>query len=99
MTKDTSTDKAYFECHITFTKPKDVKPLVIDKWKFSSIDGDPVLGAGIKSYYTRQYPASFDVKEVVKDMDKLIPIINKEKNHKVLRTKVELVLYDNRIKQ
>jgi len=98
MTNDTLTDKVYFECHITFTKSKNEKPLVFNKWKYTSIDGDPVLGAGVKSYYTRQYPATLDIKEIIKDMDKLIPIINKEKGNKVLRTKVELVLYDNRIK-
>lgn len=92
------TAKAYFECHITFTKPKDTAPLKIEHWKFTSIDGDPVLGDGIKSYYTRQYNGNTDVKEIVKTMDALIPIINKEKDHKVLRTKVELVLYDNRLK-
>jgi hypothetical protein len=89
--------RKYFECHITFLGTKEDKKLIEKdlKWKFSIIDGDPVLGAGVKCYATKHYPwhkNSEDVKEEVLEVGKKLRDLNK----KVLRKKIEMVIWDTK---
>lgn len=87
----------YYECHITMIgKPEFIKPLVEKtKWKFSSIDGDPVLGDGIKCYATRLFNYKLPQDQV---LDILFHTANnlKDKDCNVVRRKIELVIYDDK---
>lgn len=101
--------KEYYECHITMISSKEdncekcsnrdlVKTWVeYAGWKYSSIDGDPTLGAGIKCYATHHYNKKYTVKDVKKMMDNAVNLI-KYSGAKILRKKIELVIYDERIK-
>lgn len=90
--------KQYYECHITIEgDPTIVKPLVQEtKWKFSAIDGDSNLGDGIKCYATRQLNAKYSMPEVVENLHRIANKLQ-ENGLTILRRKVELVLYDDKI--
>lgn len=87
----------YYECHITMEADAEkIKPMVEDlKWKFSSIHGDTVFGDTVKCYATRQFPGGMAEPLV---FDTLISIADKLAHHgaKVLRRKIERVIYDDR---
>jgi hypothetical protein len=85
----------YYECHITFDGP-DPGPLP-PPWKFSRVDGDPVLGHGVKSYLTRQARVLTRKQELIDEMMVLSGML-KEIGCRVLRRKIELVTYDERVK-
>lgn len=89
--------KQYYEAHVTMEgDPKLIRPLVEAlSWKFSCIDGDINLGDGVKCYATRQFNATKNSPEG------MVAILNAvadtlATNVKVLRRKVELVIYDDR---
>lgn len=87
----------YYECHITMRgDPKQIEPLVkATGWKFSAIDGDPVLGKGVLCYATSHFKGSRDTADVVIAMgvvaDELVA-----QGAEVIRQKVELVVYDTK---
>lgn len=89
--------KNYYECHITLkSRRADKEDLEeITNWKFSIIDGDPVLGDGVKSYLTKQYSTKLDLTEVT---DFLLATSHLVQNlgFEVIREKIELVVYDDR---
>ena len=89
--------KEYYECHVTMIgDPDKIRPLVEEtKWKFSAIDGDPVLGEGIKCYATRMFNIRMEEWEVI---DQLLRTAEHllARGCKVLRRKVERVIYDDR---
>lgn len=85
--------REYYEVHITFLGGGE--PRNIPGWTFSQIDGDPVLGDGVKKYLTRQYPRRQNIDDIVTVME-LCAAMMEEEGYTVLRTKVELVVYDNR---
>lgn len=87
----------YFECHVTMLgNPDTIRPEVENrKWKFSVIDGDPVLGDGLKCYATKlfnrrngQEAVQAELFSIAKDLTNL--------GFNVLRRKIELVIYDDR---
>lgn len=91
----------YYECHITMLgNPKLIKPLVEEqKWKFSAIDGDPVLGDGIKCYATKLFPAKLgedDVKASLVATAAALTCNSGDDDLEVIRTKIERVVYDDR---
>ena len=88
--------KEYYECHVTFNLPTTShgRP-PISGWKFSAIDGDPVLGAGVKCYLTRQFKASRELADVIDDLEGVASELRRN-GIEVLRTKVELVVYDSK---
>lgn len=65
------------------------------KWKFSCIDGDPVLGDGLKCYATRLFSRRLDQQAVLQQLmtiaDELAQL-----GITVLRRKIELVIFDDR---
>lgn len=88
---------SYYECHITMRgDPKVIEPLVkATGWKFSAIDGDPVLGKGVLCYATSHFKGSRDVDEVIILMDEVADAL-RYKGAEVIREKVELVVYDTK---
>lgn len=91
----------YYECHITLgLHPKSARVLIeaLNNWKYSSIEGDPDLGSGPREYATRRASSNVALADVVAHMDKIALILNDE-GYNVLRSKVELVMYDKRWKE
>lgn len=87
----------YYECHVTMVgDPVELRPYVESmKWKFSAIDGDPVLGEGVKCYATRQFKGTSDKESVLIKLRQAAWLLENE-GFEVIRRKVELVLYDDR---
>jgi hypothetical protein len=87
----------YFECHVTMIgDPKVIRPLVEAlKWKFSVIDGDPVMGDGIKCYATRLFNERLGVSMVQTSLMATAEFLSTAGIH-VIRRKVELVIFDDR---
>ncbi len=44
-------------------------------WKFSQIDGDPVLGEGVKSYFTRQFRNSLHLDSIKAEVDQVAEVL------------------------
>ncbi len=99
--------KPYYECHITFFAfgPQPELPAFLEKntgWKYSQIDGDPVLGPGVKCYLTKHYPAATDTSHQAAESDRIIGLMGKAADYvrecgmDVLRQKIELVIYDTK---
>lgn len=92
--------KAYYEAHITLiADPVSVKPYIESSrnpWKFSVIDGDPVLGEGIKCYATM----FFNVK---RPQAEVLQLLHAKADHlkgvgfNVVRRKIEKVIYDDKM--
>jgi hypothetical protein len=83
----------YYELHITFKGPLNCDPP--RPWKYSQIDGDPVLGVGVKAYLTRQVKSDREIGEVhnlLKEPTKWLF----ERGHDILRRKIEKVVYDSK---
>ena len=91
--------KNYYECHVTFMASTDDDPATMAPtatgWKFSQIDGDPVLGGGVKSYFTRQFRESIPLEDVRYRVDEIAEVLTAQ-GYEVLRRKVELVVYDSK---
>lgn len=100
--------RPYYECHITFTfiwhDTTDLKALIERDtgWKWSQIDGDPVLGPGRKTYLTKHFPASTNTSHTMADAEPVVAKMAKAAAYlrgcglEVLREKVELVIYDTK---
>lgn len=87
--------KDCFECHITMRgKPDDIRPKVEkEQWSFSCIDGDPLLGAGVKCYATNHFPKEMSVDAVIKELKNTVKSLQNE-GVIVIRMKIELIIYD-----
>jgi hypothetical protein len=88
---------SYFECHVTMVGDAAlIRPEVVKrKWKFSVIDGDPVLGDGIKCYATRLYNRNKGQETVQAELFEIAEQLQ-ELGFNVLRRKIELVIYDDK---
>lgn len=89
----------YYEAHITLLgSPERIKPAVdLIKWKFSVIDGDPVLGKGVKCYATKHFNAKMDKEEVLMDLRMAADALEYAlPEDEVIRRKIELVIFDDR---
>lgn len=89
--------KTYYECHLTILgEPAEVRPYVEAlRWTFSAIHNDIILGEGLKCYATRHFNARLSEAEV----QSLLHVAGNQlklAGLKVIRRKVEKVLYDDR---
>jgi hypothetical protein len=87
----------YYECHITMMgDPGTLKPMVEDiGWKFSAIDGDPVMGDGVKCYATTFFNARVGTGEALERL-LIAAAALRDKGAEVVRRKIELVVFDDR---
>jgi hypothetical protein len=88
-----------YECHITMLGDADQIEQVVNgtDWHFSKIDGDPVLGVGVKCYATKNYKKSeMSLDNCVSTMETVAESI-KEQHIEVVRMKVEEIVYDRRL--
>ena len=91
--------KPYYECHVTFMADKDFKEQVEALgWRYSRIDGDPMLGAGVKTYATKHFNAKLHLDVVVEAVNTAATMLAM-KGARVQRVKVEVVVYDIRAKE
>lgn len=92
--------KEYYECHITMkgNACQIEKAIKLYKWKFSSIEGDPDLGKGIKCYATKQFNMKFKKEFIIAVMKETAKEISEISFAKILRKKIEVVIYDERSK-
>jgi hypothetical protein len=88
---------SYFECHVTMTgDPETIRPHVESRtWKFSCINGDPVLGAGVKCYATKLFNRRDGAEFVVNELKHTADYLT-ERGCTVIRRKVEQVIFDDR---
>jgi hypothetical protein len=88
---------SYFECHVTMVGDATlIRPEVENrKWKFSCIDGDPVLGDGLKCYATRLFNRKLGQETVQAELFRVASELA-ELGFKVLRRKIELVIFDDK---
>jgi len=84
--------KPYHELHITYMGGP---APVFDGWSQSMIHGDIILGEGPKRYLTRHASSKVPLDLLIYEMEQLAGIL-RTYGRTVLRTKVELVLYDKR---
>lgn len=83
-----------FEAHITFPRrdASIVKELALTSaWKFSQIDGDPVLGTDVFCYLTSYGTEYLDLKMLMDNEAQRARNVGAE----VVRTKVEQVVFDS----
>jgi len=87
--------KPYYELHITYIDAVNAVPPVFEGWSPSIIAGDIVLGSGIKHYFTSHMKGDANLDQIIKEMEWIADKL-REIGLKVVRTKVELVLYNHR---
>lgn len=87
----------YYEAHVTLAGDRETVRQAVEKayWSFSAIDGDPVLGEGVKLYATRHFPAKTRLTTVITFVEVLTKQMQ-EQGFTVLREKVEFVMYDTK---
>ncbi len=90
--------RKYYECHITLLGDKVLLKKEVEalKWIFSCIDGDIVLGEGVKCYATMHYSFQRHTEDDVINYTNAIAAKLFKKGINPLRRKVELVLYDTK---
>ena len=91
-----------YECHVTINQREGESRDYIKHsveattgWKFSAIDGDPVLGDGVKCYATKHVPVVVGIVEVIVAVESVAGAL-REIGLDVIRTKVEFIVYDNK---
>lgn len=89
----------YYECHITLEGERSAVEQAVKSvgWKFSAIDGDPVMGKGVKCYATKHYNSKIPSEAVVAEVETTADEL-RSRGCNVTREKVELVIHDTRAK-
>lgn len=92
----------YFELHITVEAQSiGVEEIVMralldsdgQTWKFSKIDGDPILGAGTKMYATAHFDRHHKRAHVYEELDFIAEMLTLV-GLNVVRKKIEMVVFD-----
>jgi hypothetical protein len=84
-----------FEIHLTFdmNKAREVRELnIVLKWKYSQIDGDPVLGNKVFCYLTTHAPNFMSARNALEHAVHWLI----DQGAMPLRKKIEVVVYDDR---
>lgn len=82
--------------------PAIIRPQVeLIHWKFSCIDGDILMGDGVKCYATRHFHAKYGQEVITQRLHEAADILRTRLGGRlgfeaVVRRKVELVLFDDR---
>lgn len=89
-----------YECHITIQySPNFVTELEglcnTLGWKYSQIHGDPLLGKHPFAYATKHFPSTENVNMVMIELNQMAKFLT-EARFKVIRRKIELVIYDSK---
>lgn len=88
----------YYECHITMEEYKEhILRQVCSQdnlWKFSKIEGDPILGSGTKLYATAHFPGNTKKSDVLQKLNEAVEGLTLL-NMKVIRKKIEFVIHDD----
>lgn len=95
-------EKPLFEAHITYSSrhrewvEKNHSP----DWKFSAIDGDPVLGKEVFCYLT-SYDDSAEnlLRRMVRERDRLMCCVKNEYGPGAVRMKIERIVYDTKTRR
>lgn len=97
--------KPYYECHITIQHShcslelERIQDAIEDNgWKYSVIDGDPTIGDGCFCYATTHISAKAELKTVIDQMAAVAESLSAQ-DMRVIRQKVELVVYDTKQKK
>jgi hypothetical protein len=90
-----------FECHITMSRSDGPAALNVSAeyshlegglWKYSQIDGDPVMGQQVFCYLTRYDTSYVRLYSAMKTLVAALP----QNGVNVLRQKIELIMYDTK---
>ncbi len=90
--------KNYYEAHITLEKiDREIEEETIKElgWKFSCIDGDPLLGKKPFSYATKHFSPRLRQSKVINEIESIADSLA-SLGFIVLRSKLELVLWDTK---
>ena len=86
-----------FEAHITYDRKHASTIRIVAKvstsWKFSQIDGDPVLGDKVFCYLSAH---SADALALQMQMESVVNIVMQTHDVTPIRTKIEAILFDKR---
>lgn len=95
---DVRKGRRYYECHITMMGDPEVVKAAVERhgWKYSRIDGDPVMGPGVKQYATRHYNERMGHDTVLTVLLETASRIGSVPGIEITRRKTELVLFDDR---
>jgi hypothetical protein len=99
--------RGYYEIHITMQASIEGNPLdkrasrdhikqqvEALKWKFSAIDGDPLLGDGVKVYATMHRKLTASYNKILVDLENTADALTAG-GCEVIRKKIEIVKYDS----
>lgn len=95
------TTKDYYELHITMNGTKAQLEALVNRmpnrWTFSCIDGDPIIGKGVKCYATKHYRISSTRSQVKGHLNQAVNYLEQHTDPgTVIREKIELVIHDVR---
>jgi hypothetical protein len=87
-----------YECHITMIgNPEIIEGMVKDTgWHFSKIDGDPLLGSGVKCYATTNIDKDHITLESCITLMNSVAIHLSKQGISVIRQKIEDIVYDTK---
>ena len=88
----------YYETHVTFEGDNAMGESVVNLmgWRYSRIDGDPVVGEGVRQYATKHFNLRQHEEHIWEEMTQVKHNLE-VRGLKVTRMKIEKVLRDERL--